>query len=315
MKIIYQNGFTPEDLATYRPTIYRNIIETAHALITAMQNLDIEPHTEATRISITTVLEHYHNTMAMDEEETAKFSIPIAVTHAVYTIWQDDNIQRSLEHHPCEFRSINSSKYFFMHIRRIGASDYMPTIDDVLNVRATSTGITETKFVMGPGSLCLHVVAIGALKGERRKWIHCFSESVQSILFCVSLTEYDQVCYTASFSRSPLCSPDFVLLSAMNNCLFAMKLIEGDHKTRMHESLALFDTVINSRWFACSRVAMILLLNKIDIFKKMIPCVPLQRYGSFFFPPYLHGPMPSHLQGSTLQVFSGIYGWPRPRTG
>ena len=53
---------------------------------------------------------------------------------------------------------------------------------------------------------------------------------------------------------------------------------------RMAESLILFESVINSRWFL--RTSIILFLNKIDVFKSKLPKVPLERY----FPEYTGGP-------------------------
>ncbi len=65
--------------------------------------------------------------------------------------------------------------------------------------------------------------------------------------FCVALSEYDQV------------------------------LLEESGQNRMAESLVLFESVVNSRWFL--RTSIILFLNKIDIFKqKMIPSKPLSKY-------------------------------------
>lgn len=48
----------------------------------------------------------------------------------------------------------------------------------------------------------------------------------------------------------------------------------------MNESLVLFESVINSRWFL--RTSIILFLNKIDLFKAKLPKVPLEKY----FPEY-----------------------------
>lgn len=79
--------------------------------------------------------------------------------------------------------------------------------------------------------------------------IHCF-EAVTSIIFCVALSEYDQV------------------------------LLEENGQNRMNESLVLFESVINSRWFL--RTSIILFLNKIDLFKAKLPKVPLEKY----FPEY-----------------------------
>lgn len=33
---------------------------------------------------------------------------------------------------------------------------------------------------------------VGGQRSERKKWIHCF-DAVTSIIFCVALSEYDQV--------------------------------------------------------------------------------------------------------------------------
>ena len=55
-------------------------------------------------------------------------------------------------------------------------------------------------------------------------------------------------------------------------------------QNRMIESLVLFESVINSRWFL--RTSIILFLNKIDVFKQKLPKVPLERY----FQEYTGGP-------------------------
>lgn len=93
---------------------------------------------------------------------------------------------------------------------------------------------------------------VGGQRSERKKWIHCF-EAVNSIIFCVSLSEYDQV------------------------------LLEESRQNRMMESLVLFESVVNSRWFL--RTTIILFLNKIDIFRQKIKKIPLKRY----FPDYKGG--------------------------
>lgn len=74
-----------------------------------------------------------------------------------------------------------------------------------------------------------------------------------SIIFCVALSEYDQV------------------------------LLEESNQNRMMESLVLFDSVINSRWF--TRTSIILFLNKFDLFKPKLARSPLSNY----FPDYTGG--------------------------
>jgi guanine nucleotide-binding protein G(i) subunit alpha len=78
-------------------------------------------------------------------------------------------------------------------------------------------------------------------------------ESVTFIIFCVALSDYDQV------------------------------LPEAKSLNRMAESLVLFDSIINSPWFLHTPI--FLFLNKIDVFKQKLPKVPLGK----FFPEYTGG--------------------------
>lgn len=94
--------------------------------------------------------------------------------------------------------------------------------------------------MLTPSPRSIHMVDVGGQRSERKKWIHCF-EAVTSIIFCTSLSEYDQV------------------------------LLEESKTNRMAESLVLFESIINSRWFA--RTSIILFLNKIDVFKVKVPKV------------------------------------------
>ncbi|KAJ7275889.1 heterotrimeric G protein alpha subunit A [Mycena rebaudengoi] len=170
---------------------------------------------------------------------------------AIEGLWRDPVIARVLDEHQTEFYLMDSAAYFINAIQRLADPAYTPTEEDVLRARAQSTSITETRFNMG--GLSIFMFDVGGQRSERKKWIHCF-ESVTSIIFCTALSEYDQV------------------------------LLEEKRQNRMQESLVLFDSVINSRWFF--RTSIILFLNKIDVFKRKVGKVPLERY----FPEYIGGP-------------------------
>lgn len=51
MKIIHQNGYSHTELLMFRPTIYRNLLESAEAIVLAMRKLDIQPALESNRTS------------------------------------------------------------------------------------------------------------------------------------------------------------------------------------------------------------------------------------------------------------------------
>ena len=130
---------------------------------------------------------------------------------------------------------------------------------------------------------------VGGQRSERKKWIHCF-ESVTSIIFCTALSEYDQVlleernqvrscswCLSGVFRSSRLrlymrarCRQSRRRSRPRRRLPFSPPSLHAE-QNRMQESLVLFDSVINSRWFL--RTSIILFLNKIDVFKSKLPKV------------------------------------------
>lgn len=66
----------------------------------------------------------------------------------------------------------------------------------------------------------------------------------------------------------------------------------------MAESLVLFESVINSRWFL--RTSIILFMNKIDLFAAKLPKVPLEK----FFSDYTGMCMVDHARLITISTAS-----------
>jgi guanine nucleotide-binding protein subunit alpha len=215
----------------------------------------------------------------MDPDPMATVSSDIL--NNIESLWHDPVIPSVMDR-SSEFYLMDSATYFFSNIRKIAAPDYVPDEADVLRARTKTTGISETRFNMG--QLSIHMFDVGGQRSERKKWIHCeirFTlalvdlmlivegfEAVTSIIFCVALSEYDQVLLEENGQVSDSHSPIEAALTSQN---------------RMQESLVLFESVINSRWFL--RTSVILFLNKIDVFKQKLPKVPLVHY----FPEYTGG--------------------------
>ncbi|KAL1921689.1 uncharacterized protein VTP21DRAFT_10331 [Calcarisporiella thermophila] len=242
MKIIHLDGYSENERIWWRIPIYKNVHESIQAIIMALEKFGLkfdQPENE----------EHANYIMGFQINSSQEFRLTPEFVEAVECVWKDSVMEKLLERQS-DFYLMDSAPYFVSEIRRLGAIDYIPTQDDVLRARLRSTGITETRFNIG--QLNIHLFDVGGQRSERKKWIHCF-ECVTSIIFCVALSEYDQV------------------------------LLEESAQNRMVESLVLFESVINSRWFLRSSV--ILFLNKFDIFKQKLPRVPLSRY----FPDYYGG--------------------------
>ena len=90
---------------------------------------------------------------------------------------------------------------------------------------------------MHKGILRISLVDVGGQRSERKKWIHCFDD-VNAVLFLVAMSEYDE------------------------------KLKEDGKTNRMHESIKLFASVANNKWFL--KPSLLLFLNKKDVFDQKI---------------------------------------------
>ncbi|KAI1722280.1 g-protein alpha subunit domain-containing protein [Ditylenchus destructor] len=232
MKIIHESGFTAEDYKQYKPVVYSNTIQSLVAILRAMGNLSVpfgSPEREADAKLVMDVVARM--------EDTEPFSEELLV--AMKKLWADNGVQDCFNRSN-EYQLNDSAKYFLDDLDRLSQANYQPTEQDILRTRVKTTGIVEVHFTFR--SLNFKLFDVGGQRSERKKWIHCF-EDVTAIIFCVAMSEYDQV------------------------------LHEDETTNRMHESLKLFDSICNNKWFTDTSI--ILFLNKKDLFEEKIKKSPL----------------------------------------
>lgn len=167
--------------------------------------------------------------------------LPPDLASVMKRLWADRGIQECFSRSR-EFQLNDSAPYYLNALERIAQPNYIPTQDDVLRTRVKTTGIVETHFTYK--DLHFKMFDVGGQRSERKKWIHCF-EGVTAIIFCVAMSEYDMV------------------------------LAEDDEMNRMIESMKLFDSICNNKWF--TETSIILFLNKKDLFEEKIKRSPLTR--------------------------------------
>jgi guanine nucleotide-binding protein subunit alpha len=91
MKIIHQNGYTVEELAMYRLTIYKNVLDCAKALIGAMRQFEIEPEKEINREYSDFLMEY-----SLDPDPDKPLERKVG--DAVSSIWEDPSMQKVMDH-------------------------------------------------------------------------------------------------------------------------------------------------------------------------------------------------------------------------
>ncbi|KAJ6246143.1 g protein alpha i subunit [Anaeramoeba flamelloides] len=237
-KNLYTKGWSKKELLKQKNFIYSNVLESIQTLIEIKNELGLE-YSNSDNEKYTEEINDLPRTMALNLE----------ICEKIDSIWKDSSIQTAFEKR-AQFQLIDSCFYFLSKVKKIGKEHYKPSVEDLLNLRVTTTGITETNFTYSEQKYCL--IDVGGQRNERKKWIHCF-EDVTSIMYVASLSAYDQM------------------------------LAEEATTNRMTESLMLFSDICNSRWFM--KNSLIVFFNKFDLFEEKIKVSPLNK----LFPEYKGG--------------------------
>ncbi|XP_068606337.1 guanine nucleotide-binding protein subunit alpha-13b [Brachionichthys hirsutus] len=242
MRIIHGQDFDQKAREEFRATIFSNVIKGIRVLADARAKLRIPWGHQSNQ-------QHGHTMMAFDTR-TAMATGHGMVEPKVFqrylpsirALWADAGIQSAYDRRR-EFQLGESVKYFLDNLEKLGQLDYLPSQQDILLARKPTKGIHE--YVFEIKNVPFKMVDVGGQRSERRRWFECF-DSVTSILFLVSSSEYDQV------------------------------LMEDRQTNRLSESLNIFETIVNNRVF--SNVSIILFLNKTDLLEEKVSRVSIRDY-------------------------------------
>lgn len=179
-------------------------------------------------------------------EDTPSFSRD-QIAKAVQELWANDRGVRACFDQANKFQLEPSALYYFENVLKFKDPHYLCSDRDIIMGRIKTTGITENTFTVK--NAVLKVLDAGGQRSERKKWIHFFQD-IDAIIFVLAALEYDQALY------------------------------EDGRVNRMDESLALFESLCNSRWFR--NTPFILFLNKVDLLERKLKVSPISNY----FPEY-----------------------------
>jgi len=264
LRIIHGNGIPQKEVSNvYKEIVQSNVITGMKNVLDALTELTTDPAlhakyfatliTEAkeTKTAGFKFLNEDEQVTEMDRIENCKVYLrgqgledafdekKHEIAKVIEFLWKHKVIKKVWEHR-AKFQIQDSAASFFDEISRICTAGYMPTDQHVLLARIRTTGIVEQEFTVKKNRF--QVFDVGGQRNERKKWIHCF-EDVTGVIFLASLSAYDQTLY------------------------------EDDQTNRMTEALELFGQICNSRWF--KDTAMILFLNKRDLFEEKIKKTPI----------------------------------------
>jgi len=170
---------------------------------------------------------------------------PEIVRH-ISGLWQCEPMQQLWKEKFDELQLPNCAQMFLDRFVEISGEQYLPTFQDILACRVSTTGIVETDFSVHDEKFRMYDV--GGQRNERRKWIHSF-EHVNLLIFVVAIDQYNQ------------------------------RMFEDKAKNRITDSLELFEAIASNKFFKDKDI--VLFLNRSDLFKQKIAQVPLSACDEF----------------------------------
>lgn len=161
-------------------------------------------------------------------------------------LWAEEALKITYGERDRLFNLNDGAGYFWDSLERIYKADYVPTEEDLLRTRIRTVGFDEATFSYKKSAF--HVVDLGGQRTERRRWLEALTPATAAI-FVSSLCEFDQ------------------------------RLREDFEASRFQETTHLFTELLES---GMQDKALIVLLNKLDLFKTKMAGPAKRNFGAFF---------------------------------
>ena len=243
VRLIYVKNMSKTERLSTVPLIVSNIGETLSCLLRAMymDGIDFVDTRLKQTVSILLQLTKFFKMNMVESKEMHD------ILRLAKRLWADDRVKEYFNCARHYLQLVDMDGYFLNSIQRISQEGFVPNDQDILHARHVTTGCTEVKFMYNHNRFS--VIDVGGTREERKKWSQLFSK-IGVIFYCASLADYN------------------------------LPVEEDPNKNAMHESLELFDSIVNSPWL--TKTPVILFLNKNDIFAEKLKCSPITDY----FPDY-----------------------------
>lgn len=164
MRLIHSGGFDRDERLQWRVVIFGNLRQACQVVLQIMRENGMDFAHAANRQYVPLFEED--RDIATNEPFPRQFHLPMA------SFWADAGVAAAVRR-GSQYALQDNLSYFFEHIDRLFANDYVPNDSDVLRARLRTTGISETIFELG--SLTYRMFDVGGQRSERKKWIHVVS--------------------------------------------------------------------------------------------------------------------------------------------
>ncbi|KAJ3859045.1 guanine nucleotide binding protein, alpha subunit [Lentinula novae-zelandiae] len=189
----------------------------------------------------------------------------------IQALWAHSSVKELIQERKLKLEE--SAPFFLDNVARIAEPDYLPNLDDVLNVRLQTLGVIEHSFPINLGGTMYdwRLYDVGGARGQRHAWIPYF-EDATAIIFLAPISAFDQY-------------------------------LEEDPRTnRIDDSLQLFTTICSNKLL--KKAHLVLMLNKTDLLKaKLKAGIRVQKYiTSYGSRPNKYDDVASYFRAHFMQV-------------
>ncbi|KLO11726.1 G-alpha-domain-containing protein [Schizopora paradoxa] len=160
-----------------------------------------------------------------------------ATRDEVDMLWNHSSVRTLLKYR--KLRLEESASFFLDNIHRIAEPDYLPSTDDILNVRLQTLGVKEHSFDISLSGTSVNwlLYDVGGARGQRHAWVPYFDDAT-AIIFLAPISAFDQY-------------------------------LEEDPRTnRIDDSLQLFTTICSNKLL--KNTHLVLMLNKTDLLRQKL---------------------------------------------
>ncbi|KAL9084905.1 MAG: hypothetical protein Q9165_007858 [Trypethelium subeluteriae] len=224
-KLLFEGKYSREARESFKGIIFSNIVQSMRTILEAMESLGIPLEHESR--------EHHVHTVFMQPVRMDNDSLPEGLGTALKDLWTDEGVRIAYSRRD-EYQLIDCIAHYLDEIDRIAANGYLPNDRDIISAYASTREVTETTFQkLYSGRLCeLRFFDVGGQRWQRKEWIRC-SDNVDIVFFIVDCCCYDRLLFEETVNR-------------------------------MQETLTIWNSIVNSRWFPLNRSRFVLLFTKVD---------------------------------------------------
>ncbi|CBY19242.1 unnamed protein product [Oikopleura dioica] len=230
MRIVHADGFSTIERLNFRSDVYVNIMRSMKVLVHALESFAIDLEKESNQIHLTTIKE-WDKSKELNPATFSDFS------SSLLELWMDQGIQKVFSKR-AQFQLGESIRYYMAeeNAERIMQHDYHPNSTDILWARRRTEVVSETEVTIKKVPFAF--IDMGGQRTQRQKWFQCFQSSINTVLFFVAISEFDQT------------------------------LVEDKTTNRIIESLKVFKYILEQKAFRDRDI--IIFFNKCDLLEEKV---------------------------------------------